>query len=214
MSRLDSAEISLEQYKQTSKVNIDSEVFCTCSPSNRAVRKICPHIIWIYINLFHLDESDPTLAQISFSSLEISNLISLCPDDFPENLLSCIENNIRKHQTRLKENARFDENAVQDWFVGVKRNNTPARCSGCLIKGAIKQNDVHVYCHGLLYLSGDKVVETKLRFCAKKTCLTNIKGALHNFKGMPEAMILTRKADLQISQEQGQKLISDGFVLM
>ena len=86
VKRLDSVEISLEQYKKKFEVNIDSEVFCTCSPSKRTDRKICPHIIWIYLNLFHLDESDPTLAQISFSSLEISNLISLCPDEIPENL--------------------------------------------------------------------------------------------------------------------------------
>ena len=158
-----------------------------------------------------MDESDPTLAQISFSSLEISILISLCPDD----LSSCSENNIRKYHPRLKEDGRFDENAAQDWFVDVKRNNTPARCSGCLIKGAIKQNDVHVYCHGLLYLmNGDKIVETKLRFCNKKTCVANIKGTLHNIKGMPEAMLLKKIADLQISHEKEQKLISDGFILM
>ena len=67
--------------------------------------------------------------------------------------------------------------------MDLKRNNTPARGSGCLTKGAIKQNDVHVYCHGLLYLmNGDKIVETKLRFCPKKTCVTKI--TLHNIKDM------------------------------
>ena len=85
IKRYDSAEFSIEQCKKRINVTIAKEVFCTCGPSKRVDRKSPPpppRIIWIFVNVFHMDEADPFATQVSFNSMDI---LSFCSDEIPHN---------------------------------------------------------------------------------------------------------------------------------
>ena len=71
----------------------------------------------------------------------------------------------------------------QIWYLSVKKSGAPSRCFGCMVRKQMKIGDLHLYVKGLLYLGkDDRVVETKLRFCLKKKCVTNINSSYNNIR--------------------------------
>ena len=165
-------EVLVEESGKKYKMMFGGEIFCSCSPSQRADRRTCSHIIWVYLNLLKYDENDIQIAQIYADTSEMKKIISSCPEDVPENLKSCTSVLTRSYHHKLEEHPKFNDQ--QSWTISRKTRDPPARCSGCNKKNAIQKNDIHLHVDGLLYLRlKDKVVETTLRFCVKSKCVTN-----------------------------------------
>ena len=65
----------------------------------------------------------------------------------------------------------------------MKKSDAPSRCSDGMVPKQIKIGDLHLYVKGLLNLEkDDRVVETKLRFCLKRKCVTNINSSYNNIR--------------------------------
>ena len=62
----------------------------------------------------------------------------------------------------------------------MKKSGKSCICAGCLKKGAINTEDIHLYAKGLIYVAkGDKVVSSTLRFCPSRKCVQEIKSSFH-----------------------------------
>ena len=131
-----------------------------------------------------MDEDDPQLAQVTTTSEAFIKLAGKCSDAIPSHLKTCTQNpSQRVFHHRIKSDERFNDN--QAWFLERKSTTTPARCSGCLKKGAVKKDDLHFVVTGILYLQDkNKVVETKMRFCLKDSCIGNITSTIHNINSI------------------------------
>lgn len=73
----------------------------------------------------------------------------------------------------------------------------------------MKKDDLHLYVFGLVYRKDrDKVIETKLRFCAKeKVYETYIKGKLHNI-GVEQKSIEKHQNDsVVVTEEDKEQLL-------
>ena len=118
---------------------------------------------------------------------DLPEILAKIPDKLPENLKTCGEStrSSRKIHQKLTSHELFDNE--QEWKMVRKKSTKDGRCSGCLKKGAIKEDLLHLAVNGLLYLRNkDKVVETTLRFCPRRSCVTQIKGTLNNIKDLKD----------------------------
>ena len=107
IKRANKMEIELDQCNKVFKVTIGEEVFCTCTPSQRADRKICSHVLWTYINVFKLEESNPLIARVSFLSHDLRVITIKCPSAIPEELKQCLKKDARKYHEKLKSHEKF-----------------------------------------------------------------------------------------------------------
>ena len=87
----------------------------------------------------------------------------------------------------------------QTWVLEQKVQKKLSRCSGCLMKAAIKNGDIHLCVEGFTLPSpkGCLSVETKLRVCPKANCVRNIKGALSNIREMQSDMEVTCSEEIK-----------------
>ena len=101
--------------------------------------------------------------------------------ELPDSVTQC--ENCRTFSPNLKNHPRFE--CEQIWYLPAKRSGAPSRCSGCMVPKQITNGDLHLHVKGLLYLEkDDRVVETKLRFCLERKCLTNINSSYNNIRSM------------------------------
>ena len=101
------------------------------------------------------------------------------PHQLPASVIQC--ESARKFSLKLKNHPRFE--IKQIWYLLAKKSGVPSRCSGCIVPKQIKTGDLHLYVKGLLYLEkDDRVVETKLRFCLKRKCVTKIISSCKNIR--------------------------------
>ena len=159
-------------------VEISREFFCSSNKTIRADRKACRHIIWRLNKIRLIELDDDIIGWIYLEDYEIRDL--KIPDILRESLKKVnaakrnFHHKIKSHQKSLEKSK---------WFIGVKSSNIPATCSGCLKKGVIKYGSLYLYTKGILYLHKyERVVETTLRFCFSKFCVTNITSTLNNIK--------------------------------
>ena len=186
-------------------------MFCTCTPSQRADRKVCPHSIWVHLNLFNLAEDDLTIAQVYIDEMIFRKLSSACPDQIPDRLQRCLEKtNRRNYHPRVSSHSKFEEEQI--WQLE-RKTGRPSRCSSCLVKDKITDGTVHASVRGLLYLQeDDRVVETTLRFCAKKNCVTNIKNSKISVRNL-NTMIIIPAETLVLSEIERQNIVEEGFII-
>ena len=78
VKRLDQAEIVMEQCRRKYKVVLAEDIYCICNPSQRVDRKTYSHVIWIYKNLFNLEDTDSQIAQISADSEGLRRILAAC----------------------------------------------------------------------------------------------------------------------------------------
>ena len=84
-------------------------------------------------------------------------------------------------------------------------------------KGAITYQMIHLYTSGLLRLEEigmpARVVNTTLRFCPIKYCVTNIKGFLNNARQL-KSMIAKKDPNLgPLNENEKANLQAEGFVI-
>ena len=112
---------------------------------------------------------------------------------------------------RLQGHPAYDKDQL--WILSRKSGRT-SRCSGCLKKDCIKPKDLHLFVDGLLYLKDhDRVVETKLRFCPKRICVSVIKSNLNNIKSLC-SMEVRKSEDTDITDAERTKILDEGFVIL
>ena len=58
----------------------------------------------------------------------------------------------------------------------------------------------------------DRVVETTLRFCAKKNCVTNIKNSKISVRNL-NTMIIIPAETLVLSEIERQNIMEEGFII-
>ena len=118
--------------------------------------------VWLYLNLFRLEETDYQIAQVTTENEKLRKLIAVCPSEVPQSLKICtVINHARVFPQKLKDHAKFNEPQV--WIVDRKRDKKTATCSGCLEMGVIKQDDLHLSVKGLYYVEqNNHVVESTL----------------------------------------------------
>ena len=93
-----------------------------------------------------------------------------------------------------------------------KSSNAPATSSGCLKKGVIKYGNLHIYTKGILYLhKHEKLVETTLRFCLSKFCVTNITSTLNNIQPFADDVVY-KEPNLILLREQRAEVQVEGFI--
>ena len=186
-------------------------IFCTCTPTQRADRKICSHIVWTYLNLIKVEETNKLLAQIYLSDQGYKHVAEKCPDEIPQNLKSCVVNSARIYHVQLKSHSLFD--AAQTWNLERKANSRSATCGGCLTKACIKEGDLHLSVEGLLFLSDqNRVVVTTIRFCLNSDCVTNIKSKFNNIRELNELKVHCSFKE-SLSGDEIEKLDEKGFSL-
>ena len=56
--------MSIVQDGKRYRVTIGKNVFCSCTPSQRADKKTCSHMIWVHMNLLDFAEDDILIAQV------------------------------------------------------------------------------------------------------------------------------------------------------
>ena len=78
------------------RVTIGENVYCTCSPSQRADRNICCHAVWVYLNLFDLLEDNDIIPQVRLDLAQLNILFTKCPDNVPQNLSTCLEKPVKR----------------------------------------------------------------------------------------------------------------------
>ena len=162
--------------------------------------------------MFKLTEDNVALAQVHIDLVTLANFLEICPLTIPENLRNCLEKRReRTYHPRVRSHPDFEK--LQTWFVSKKKGKA-ARCSGCLKKDMVKDGDLHLYVTALLYIKNiDDVKETKLRFCMKRSCVTNIRGTLSNVKNMDARMKVSRCPDAVLSVEEENDVLGAGFVI-
>ena len=143
LSLFSGIEVSIIENTRRFRVTIGQNVFCSCTPSQRADRKVCSHSIWILLNLFKLAEDNLEIAQVYLAEGTYRRITAACPDNAPDHLLQCLEKTNRKraHHPRISNHAQFEKE--QTWYLERKKGSRSARCSGCLTKGIIKDGTVH-----------------------------------------------------------------------
>ena len=182
MSKVDlEIKVKVRQSQTHRDINISKdEIQCDCTQQASASKKTCHHIVWVFLNLFKISENDQLLAQTEVGTVAFSRLANQMPECIPEDLTT-INEGVREFCHQLKEHTNFS--SPQVWYLSNKNQSRPSRCSGCLKPKKIMPGDIHFYVPGLLYLEkDDKVVETKLRFCLSKNCVTNITSSFHNIR--------------------------------
>ena len=203
--------INIEQRKKKYSITLSGEVFCTCTTSQKADRKTCSHVIWVYTNVLGLNETDVTVAQVSFESKSLAKLMYLCPSSIPVHLTKCSErSNDRMIHKEVQEHPKY--NNYQEWVIGRKGNTAP--CPGFLKKGVITTGDLHFYVLDVLYVSTkDIAVETKFRFCPRMCRVTNHKGIFHTITDLKGNMKIICPQKIRLTDEEEKSLLSEGFTV-
>ena len=204
-------DVSISQENKRYRVTIGVNVYCTCTPSQRADRKTCCHAVWVFQNLFEVSDDDATMAQISLDEAKIRSLHENCPNEVPENLARCLQKEIKRHlHPRLVSHPSRD--APQYWMVD-RRSGKAVKCSGCLQKDIIKTGMIHLRVEGgLLVLKNEMVVQPPLRFCAKAKCVTNIKSKFNNVRNLTSMEVKVEES-FQLAEEERSSLLQKGFIL-
>ena len=82
-----------------------------------------------------------------------------------------------------------------------------------LVQGVIKYSNLHLYTKGILYLhKHEKVVETTLRFCLSKFCVTNITSTLNNIQPFADNVVY-KDPNFILSREQSAEVQVEGFII-
>ena len=150
----------------------------------RRLQQIEKHVVTLFgcfIMFFQLRSriSNSVLAQIELSQEIFDEMRESLPHELPESVTQC--ENGQTSSPKLKNHPRFENEQV--WYLSAKKSGAPSRCSSCEIPKQIKIGDLHLYVEGLLYLEkDDRVVETKLQFCLKRKCVTNINSSYNNIR--------------------------------
>ena len=169
----------------------------------------------MYLNLFNLEETDDTIAQITLTNVKLRQLIDACPSEIPHNLSQCtVSNSRRKFPKKLQEHPKFNDPQV--WVVERKKDSRAASCSGCLKKGAIKEGDLHLSVKGLFYVSArDTVVDSTLRFEMKASCARYIRGTRHNIRDIQTDMEISCNEEMRnnLSEAEKRSIQDQGFVI-
>ena len=151
-------------------------------------------IVWTLLNLFKIDESDQLLAQTNIGVAAFDRLVLSMPDIIPQEL-SQLRTNQRRFSEKLARHAKFND--PQIWYLARKSSTKPCRCSGCLLPRKILPGQLHFYVNGLLHVEkNDQVVETKLRFCLSRNCVTNICSRLNNVKSLTSDCLIFKDSSL------------------
>lgn len=149
-------------------VSFSENVFCTCTPSQRADRKTCCHVIWLLLNLFGMEEEGNILAQDSLDRSTLSVLYQKCHDNVPEALSKCFERPVKRifHPLITSHDLCDTE---QTWYVQRKKRKA-STCAGCLKKDI---DCIYLAVYGLIFLKAQNlVVQTMHRFCPSRSCVT------------------------------------------
>ena len=126
--------------------------------------------------MFFQLKSNSVLVQIEISREIFDEMRESLPHELPESFTQW--ENGRTFSPKLKNHPRFEI-----WYLSVTKSGAPRRCSSCMVPKQIKIGDLHLYVKGLLNLEkDDRVVETKLRFCLKRKCVTNINSSYNNIR--------------------------------
>ena len=212
VSRRGETIINIEQRKKKYSITLSGEVFCTCTTSQKADRKTCSHVIWEYTNVLGLNETDVTVAQVSFQSKSLAKLMSLCPSPIPVHLTKCKErNNDRMIHRKVQEHPKF--NNYQEWVIDRKGNTVPCRCSGCLKKGVINTGDLHFYVLAY-YMFQLKMLLWKRNLDFALACVvTNQNGTFHNITDLKGDMKIICPKKIRLTDEEQKSILSEGFTV-
>ena len=203
--------MSVLRANERHRVTIGENVFCTCTPSQRADRKTCCHVVWVYVNLFNLQEDNPLLPQVFLDRANLTSLIRKCPDDIPENLSRCLQKvGKRNFPALILQHPKCQEE--QMWVVSRKSTNRYSTCAGCDKKKCIGPNALYLCVSGLLLLKQEKVIETDHHFCVKKKCVTEIKTRMNKIRNL-ESMEVTEDT-VPLSEADRAIVRSAGFIII
>ena len=196
------------------RVTIGENVYCTCSPSQRADRNICCHAVWTFLNLFELKEDDDTIAQVRLDRSQLVFFYDKCPDTIPQNLSTCLQKPVKRtFHPRIASHPKCD--VEQIWYVQRKPGSKSSTCAGCIKKGKILPEMVHLSVEGLLYLHDQQqVVETTHRFCPLKKCATDIKSKVNNIRNL-DSMEIKEHESLSLkplTESEREEIRKQGFI--
>ena len=188
---------------------MDTVFLCSCSSSTAANRKTCCHIVWVLHYVFSVEKWNSVLAQIEISRDIFDEMRESLHHELPESVTQC--ENGRTFSAKLKNHPRFETEQI--WYLSVKKSGAPSRCSGCMVPKQIKIGDLHLYVKGLLYLEkDDRVAETKLRFCLKRKCVTNINSSYNNIRPLNLDCAVKKDPLLgKLSKEEVANVELEGF---
>ena len=129
--------------------------------------------------------------------------------ELPESVTQC--ENGRTFSAKLKNHPRFETEQI--CYLSLKKSGAHSRCSGCMVPKQIKIGDLHLYVKGLLYLEkADRVVKTKLPFCLKIKCVTNISSSYNNMRPLNLDCAVKKDPLLgKLSKEEAANVELEGF---
>ena len=180
-------------HKKTAyRVKIARDFHCNCPSMTSARKTSCIHIVWVLTEAFGLENNDIKIAQLSIGESVLSDLLHDLPDELSQSLLEFRANSARPMHEKLKLHPKFNDDQV--WYVARKSDMRPARCSGCMTPNAINKGTLHLYANGLLYIEKQDIVKAvpELRFCARRSCVTELKSSYNNIRPMPDGCVIKK----------------------
>ena len=198
------------------RVTIGENVYCTCSPSQRADRNICCHAVWVYLNLFGLPEINEIIPQVRLDLAQLNILFKKCPDNIPQHLSTCLEKPIKRtFDPMITSHPKCDNE--QTWVLQRKPGTKKSTCSGCLKKDKIDPGMLHLSVEGLLYVRRhNNVVQTVLRFCLTRKCVTDIRSKMNNIRNLT-SMGTKEHESLSsdpLTASEREEIIKEGFIFV
>ena len=174
-----------------------------------AAKQTCSHLVRLLISVFKIEKTNSVLAQIEISRESFSEFNDSLPDHLLQAVTQCTSK--RRFPQKLKEHSKF--NSEQIWYISFKKNGVASFCFGYMMLKQMKIGDLHLYVQGLLYLEKDgRVVETKLRFCLKRECVTNIKSSFNNITALDLNTVIKKDPLLaKLCKEQIANIELEGF---
>ena len=126
-------------------ITISNQFSCECSSIKTANRRTCHHIVWPLLNLCNISKGTQLLAQVDIGRSVLENVILKAPDEILDSLtrIHCDHN----FYDKLINHPPSQRN--QMWYLGRKVSESACRCSGCLHRWCIQNNDLHLYVQGL-----------------------------------------------------------------
>ena len=168
-----------------------------------------PYCLGTSLCFFLVEKSNSVLAQTEISREIFDEIRESLPHEFPESVTQCESG--RTFSPKLKNHSRFESEQIL--YLSAKKSGALSRCSSCMVPKQIKIGNLHLYVKGLLYLGKeDRLVETKLRFCLKRKCVTNINSSYNNIRPLQFDCAVKKDPLLgKLSKEEVADVELEGF---
>ena len=126
-----------------------------------------------------------------------------------------LKNQSNAHSTQWSSHPKCDDE--QTWVLQRKPGTKKSTCSGCLKKDQIDPGMLHLAVEGLLYIrKHNNVVQTVLRFCLSRKCVTDIRSKMNNIRNLTSMEIKEHESLTSdpLTASERDDIVKKGFIFV